>query len=215
MLASGYLYSRTAIWLGGQITPPAAPSPGHFARLGTFSATQSYIAVMGKSATSPTWINASILAGAGFFILALILSAVFDPKIRVLHALQALIYVAVIMLTRRDNAWGFGAGCIVAAFWNYSALFVTNFVKAGLQQLSILLRTGQLHRPDLLVAVIAAGGHFLLIIACLAGFLRTRPGPRRWGGFLTGGILAVGYLVLIVITTGPQYIGLLKRIFHR
>ncbi|MDP2997382.1 MAG: hypothetical protein Q8N47_07830 [Bryobacterales bacterium] len=169
---------------------------------------------MGRSATNPAWINASILVGAGFFIFALILSAVFDPKIRVLHALQALIYIAVIVLTRRNSAWGFGAGCIIAAVWNYINLFVTTFVKAGLQQLSTLLRTGQLHRPDLVIAVIAAAGHFLLILACLAGFLRMRPGTRRWGQFIAGGALAVGYFVAIVITTGPQYIGLLKRIFR-
>ena len=169
---------------------------------------------MSKSGTTPAWINASILAGAGFFIFALFLSAVFDPKIRVLHALQALIYIAVIVLTSRNNAWGFGAGCIIAAFWNYINLFVTTFIKAGLQQLSTLLRTGQLHRPDLLIAVIAAAGHFLLIIACLAGFLRTRPEARRWGQFILGGVLAVGYLVIIIITTAPQYTGLLKRVFR-
>ena len=122
---------------------------------------------------------------------ALILSAVFDPTIRFLHVLQALIYIAVIVLTRKSSAWGFGAGCIIAVFWNYMNLFVTTFVKAGLQQLSILLRTGQLQRPDLLIAVIAAGGHFLLIIACLVGFLRTRPRVQQWGKFMAGGALAV------------------------
>ncbi len=168
---------------------------------------------MAKGGASAGWINVSILAGAGFFIFALFLSAFFDPKIRVLHTLQALIYVAVIVLTRKNIAWGFGAGCIIAAFWNYTNLFVTTFVKAGLQQLLSLLRTGQLRRPDLLVAVIAAGAHFLLIIACLAGFLRTRPTARRWAEFMGGGVLAVGYFAAIIITTGPQYIGLMKRVF--
>lgn len=169
---------------------------------------------MNSSRTNPAWINASILAGAGCFIFALVLSAVFDPKIRVLHALQALIYIAVIVLTRRNSAWGFGAGCIISAFWNYINLFVTTFIKAGMEQLSILLQTGHLPRPDLLVAVIAAAGHFLLIIACLAGFLRERPRARQWAQFVTGGALAVGYLVGIIVTTGPQYIGLLKRTFR-
>lgn len=166
---------------------------------------------MWTSRRSPRWINASILAGAGFFIFALFLSAVFDPRIRLLHALQALIYIAVILLTRRQSAWGFGAGCIIAGFWNYIA---ATFIKAGLQQTSILFRTGQFQRPDLLIAVIAAAGHFLLIGACLAGFLRTRPGIGRWGHFAGGGALAIGYFVLIITTTGPQYIGLLKRVFH-
>src|SRR5262245_18194053 len=103
---------------------------------------------MSRSAAKPRWISAFILVGSLFFIFALVLSAVFDPKIRVLHTLQALIYVAVILLTRRNSAWGFGAGCIVAAFWNYINLFITNFIKSGLQQLLILLQTGQLYRPD-------------------------------------------------------------------
>jgi antibiotic biosynthesis monooxygenase (ABM) superfamily enzyme len=55
--------------------------------------------MMSKPAAKPGWIEASMLVGAGFFIFALILSAVFDPSIRVLPALQALIYVAVIILT--------------------------------------------------------------------------------------------------------------------
>ncbi|HSB17093.1 MAG TPA: hypothetical protein VLE22_21765 [Bryobacteraceae bacterium] len=131
-----------------------------------------------------------------------------------LHALQAVIYVAVIVLARMQSAWGFGAGCIIAAFWNYINLFVTTFIKAGVQQFSILLRTGELPRPDLLIAVVAAAGHFLLIGACLAGFLRTRPELRQWGQFVGGGVLAVGYFALIIITTGPQYVGLLKRVFH-
>jgi hypothetical protein len=162
----------------------------------------------------PAWIRVSILIGAGIFIFALILSAVFDPKIRVLHTLQALIYVAVIVSTRKDNAWAFGAGFFIAVLWNYTNLFVTTFIRAGMQELSILLRTGHLHRPDLLVAVVAAAGHFLLMAACLAGFLRMRPGMRRTGEFVAGGVLAVGYFALIIMTTGAQYVPLLKKVFR-
>jgi hypothetical protein len=169
--------------------------------------------MMSKPATNPGWIDASMVVGAGFFIFALVLSAVFDPRIRVLHALQVLIYVAVIILTRRGSSWGFGAGCLIAAFWNYTNLFVTTFIRAGLEQLATLIHTGQLQRPDLVVAVVAAVGHFLMIVACVVGFLRTGPGLRQWGQFLGGGILAVAYLVAIIFTTGPQYIGLVKRVF--
>jgi len=76
---------------------------------------------------------------------------------------------------------GFGAGCAIALFWNYINLFVTTFFKAGLQQLSILLETGQLHRPDLLTAVVAVVGHFLIIMGCVAGCVRTHPGSRHGG----------------------------------
>jgi antibiotic biosynthesis monooxygenase (ABM) superfamily enzyme len=56
----------------------------------------------------PRWLRVAIVVGAGLFIAALLLSAVFEPRIRLLHLLQALIYVAVIVLTRRGSAWGFG-----------------------------------------------------------------------------------------------------------
>ncbi|HEU0005951.1 MAG TPA: hypothetical protein VFS12_08170 [Terriglobia bacterium] len=39
---------------------------------------------------------------------------------------------------------GYGAGCIISAFWNYINLFVTTFIKAGVEQLLDLLQTGQL-----------------------------------------------------------------------
>jgi len=65
-----------------------------------------------------------------------------------------------------------------------------------------------------LIALIAAGGHFLLIIGCLAGFARTRPKGRHVAQFLAGGVIAVAYFVAIILTTGPQYIPLLKRVFR-
>ena len=161
----------------------------------------------------PLWIQVPIWIGAGCFVFALLLSAVYDPSIRVLHALQALIYVAIVVLTRRGSAWGFGAGCGIAAFWNYINLFVTTFIQAGLDQLGTLLQTGDIPRPDLLIAIVAAGGHFLLLAACAAGFVRARPGLAQWGRFVAGGVLAPVYLVAIIVTTGPQYIDLLKRAF--
>lgn len=59
---------------------------------------------MPKIEAEPAWIRWAILIGAGFFIFALFLSAVYEPKIRVLHALQALIYFAVVWLASRKSA---------------------------------------------------------------------------------------------------------------
>jgi hypothetical protein len=159
-------------------------------------------------------IYASIVVGAGLFIAALLISAIFEPSIRVLHTLQALPYVVIIILTRKNSAWAYGAGGFIAGFWNYMAIFVNTFVQNGVQQLVVLIRTGQVDRPDQLIAVVAAGGHFLLILACLAGFLRMRPGIKQWGQFLAGGVLAVSYFVAIIVATGPQYVDQLKRVFH-
>jgi hypothetical protein len=162
--------------------------------------------------SAPAWARFSVQAGTGLVILALFVSAVSDPTIRVLHALQALIYVAAIVLARRDNAWGLGAGCIIAAFWNYMNLFVSNFIATGLRELSLLLTAGEL-RPGQ-IAVVAAIGHFLLIFGCLALFLQLRPRLRLWRQFVGGGVLAVGYLVLIVFATGPQFVGILRQVFR-
>ena len=160
------------------------------------------------------WIDACIAFGAGFFILALFLSAVFDPTIRVLHFLQALIYAAILIATRQRRAWGFGVGVFIATFWNYTNLFVTTFVANGWQQLLVLVHTGTLPRPDLLVALIAAGGHFLIIFACAVGFYRLHPRAREWVQFVAGGILSVLYFIAIIFTTGRQYIPLIRRVFH-
>jgi hypothetical protein len=138
---------------------------------------------------------------------------VFEPSIRVLHALQALIYVAVVILTRRNSPWGYGAGVVVSAFWNYINLFVTTFIKNGVDQLIQLLQTGRIARPDQFLAVIAATGHFVLIVACLIGFLKNRPKAPEWSEFVGGGLLAMAYFMAIIFMTGPQYIPLLRRTF--
>ena len=168
---------------------------------------------MGAPRAESRWLRWSIVVGAGLSIFALFLSAVFEPSIRVLHALQALIYVAVVMLTRRNSPWGYGAGVVVSAFWNYVNLFVTTFIRSGLDQLAALLQTGRIARPDQFLALIAATGHFVLIAACLIGFLKSRPNAGAWRQFVGGGLLAVAYFIAIIVVTGPQYIPLLRRTF--
>jgi len=76
-----------------------------------------------------------------------------------------------------------------------------------------LLQTGRIARPDQFLAIVAATGHFVLIVACLIGFLETRPKPGAWTKFIGGGLLAIAYLVGIIFITGPQYIPLLRRTF--
>ena len=169
---------------------------------------------MRKMSRGRDWVQWSIDFGAGFFLLALILSAVFEPRIRVLHTLQALIYIAVMVLTRRQSAWGFGAGFFIAAFWNYTNIFVTTFVRNGVNQIGLLLHTGHMRHPDALIAAIAAFGHFLMMAACAFGWLRLRPGRREVGEFVLGGLLAVGYFVLIIFATGRQYIPLIRHVFR-
>jgi hypothetical protein len=150
------------------------------------------------------WIRISIPIGAGLFTLALALSAALIPQLRLLHLLQALIYVTVIVLTRRNSPWGFGAGVIVPTAWNCLSLFITHLIQAGAEQLWLLLRTGHVRRPDTLAVLLGGVAHLVLIIACVAGFLHLRPGRKQWAQFFAGGVLAMAYLALIIVTTAPR-----------
>src|SRR5882757_6024250 len=80
--------------------------------------------------------------GAGLFIFALVGSAIAVPQLRLPHAFQALIYVVVILLARRNSAWGFGAGFTIAVAWNSLQLFITHLVQAGAHELWTLASTG-------------------------------------------------------------------------
>jgi hypothetical protein len=54
--------------------------------------------------------------------------------------------------------------------------------------------------------MVMVGGvaHFLLIIACMAGFIQLRPGIRQWEQFFAGGLLALAYFALIIVTLAPH-----------
>ncbi len=126
------------------------------------------------------------------------------PQLRLLHLLQALIYVAIVILTRRNSPWGFGAGVIVPTAWNCLGLFITHLIQAGAGQLWLLLRTGHVTRPDTLAVLLGSIAHFLLITACIAGFVQLRPGKKHWLQFFGGGLLAMAYFALIIFTTAPR-----------
>lgn len=146
------------------------------------------------------WTTALIVGGAGIFVLGLLVSAVLDPRIRVLHILQALPYFVIAALAFRNSPWGFGAGASIAAFWNYIWL-------------SQVLRPANWTDWSLLMTLLPAAGHFAIIIGSLAAFIRIRPGVRHWTRFIVGGVISVAYLVAIVVITGPQYIEMLRQAF--
>ena len=146
----------------------------------------------------------SILTGVGLFILALLLSAVFVPQLCLLHLLQGLIYVAIVVLTRRSSPRGFGVGVIIPAAWNCLNLFVTHLFQKGAVQFWSLVRTGHVSRPETLMVMVGGVAHFLLIIACMIGFILLRPRRKQWGQFFAGGLLALAYFALIIVTAAPH-----------
>jgi hypothetical protein len=161
------------------------------------------VAAPTKPATNAAWINAFILVGSVMFLCALAVSAIFLPQWRVLHVLQALPYVAIIALTRRKSAWGFGAGVFTATFWNVLVLFRSPVGPQATQAIENLFRAGQAQRPDVLLQLFGACGHVLIIAACLVGFFRTRPAARQWSQFAAGGVLTIGYFLAMAFTVGP------------
>jgi hypothetical protein len=153
---------------------------------------------------SSRWTHVAIPVAVGLFILALTLSAVFVPQLRPLHSLQALIYVAVLVLTRQNSPWGFGAGVIVATAWNCLNLFVTHLFQAGAVQFWSLVHTRHLSRPDTLMVMVGGMAHFLLILACMVGFIQLRPRMKQWRQFFAGGFLALAYFALIIAVAAPH-----------
>jgi hypothetical protein len=144
-----------------------------------------------------SWPLTAIHVGASMFVVALAASVFFDPSIWVLHALQALIYVAVMVLAQRESPFGFGAGFAIAMLWNGANLFVTGFIPAALHTLQTVLSRGHIVRPVLLLVLVGAAGHFLMIAGCLVCFFRSSTGRGQWARFLGGAILGIIALALI------------------
>jgi hypothetical protein len=155
-------------------------------------------------ATGSAWTRVWIPTGAAFFLVALSVSGLVVPQLRLLHLLQALIYVAVVILARRNNAWGFGAGVTIAVVWNSLNLFVTHLIQAGAVAFWLFLRTGQVRRLDTMMVTLGSIGHFILIIACLAALLGQRTENGKWWKFAGGGLAVLAYFALIVVIARPR-----------
>jgi hypothetical protein len=161
---------------------------------------------------SATWISATRLwipIGAALFTVALIVSAVVVPELRLLHVLQALIYVAIVILARSNSMWAIGAGLTIAVVWNGNALFVTHNMQRGVTVLWSLLQTGQMRElgphPIVPMMVLLGGiGHFVLIIACLAALFDPRIDDKKPWKMVAGGISVLAYFALIIIVSAPR-----------
>ena len=153
-----------------------------------------------RTSSTQLWIP----LGAGLFILALAVSAAVVPQLRLLHFLQALIYVAVILLARRNNVWGMGAGVFVAAVWNTLQIGITHLAQVGAVVLWHFVSTGQVRRPDTMMVPIGTLGHFILIFGCLAAVVGDRTTPKKWWKFAGGGLLGIAYFACIVAIALPR-----------
>jgi len=65
------------------------------------------------------------------------------------------------------------------------------------------------------IALLAATGHFGMILFCAIGYARLP--NKRWtdaGVLLVSGAAAIAYFWLIIALAGPQHLPLFRRTFH-
>jgi hypothetical protein len=156
---------------------------------------------------SATWISATrvwIPIGAALFTVALVVSALVVPQLRLLHFLQALIYVAVVILARHNSMWGVGAGVTIAVVWNSLNLFVTHNMQRGAAAFWSFLWTGQMRELIPMLVMLGGIGHLVLITACLAALFDRRIKDKKLWKMVAGGVVALAYFALIVIVARPR-----------
>ena len=132
--------------------------------------------------------------GAALFLVALAVSAVAVPELRPLHFLQVLIYLAVVILARRNNVYALGAGFTIAVTWNCLEFFGPHLIQAGATKFWSFLHTGQVQHLETM----------MVIIACLTAFFHQTTDARKWRKFIAGGVLVLGYFALIVAVARPR-----------
>jgi hypothetical protein len=82
------------------------------------------------------------------------------------------------VLCLRHSKLGYALGLVTGAFWLWMAGFLTTFVRNGFERLDILVRTGSIDRPDILIAVPAAVSMTGLLLLSCVGYARLR--SKSW-----------------------------------
>jgi len=148
------------------------------------------------------------------FVVALAVAAYWDPTIRVLHGVEALPYLAAAVLCLRRVRFGYPLGAVSGAFWLWSASFLTTFVRNGFERAAILIRTGHVDRPDILIAApaaIACGG---LVVFSLLGYAMTPAKSARDAALFAAALVLVpGFFIAIFAAFAPQYLGMFRRFY--
>ena len=152
------------------------------------------------SSSTRVWIP----IGGGLFLVALAVSAVAVPELRPLHFFQALIYVTVVFLARRNNVFAFGAGFTIAVAWDCLEFFGPHLIQAGAVMFWSFLHTGQVQHLETMMVPIGGIGHLILIVACLTALAHQTTDSKKWWKFIAGGVLVLAYFALIVAIASPH-----------
>lgn len=151
---------------------------------------------------------------AALFVVVLVVSAWFDKSIRVLHLFEALPYLASPLLSRKRPKMGYMLGFASGTFWLWTAGFLTTFIWNGFERVIMLLSTGSVDRPDILLAVPGFIGTFGLVLASVVGYLSCKDKVLRdllWFAWI---VFAVSLFFLgIFAAFAPQYLGMFTHLF--
>lgn len=158
---------------------------------------------------------AAAICAAGF-IVVLAVAAYWDPSIRVLHVFEALPYLLAATLCLRRNPFGYALGFAGGVFWLLMGGLASTFIRNGFERLEMLLRTGAVDRPDVLIAVPAAVATAGLALCSIAGYARLP--NKSWRDVMALGVAMVGvpaFYAGIFAVFKPQYLGLFSRLVSR
>ena len=133
-----------------------------------------------RSSSTHVWIP----IGAGLFLVALAVSAVAVPQLRLLHLLQALIYVAVVTLARRNSVFALGTGFTIAVARNCLEFFGPQLIQASAVLFWTFLHTGQVRHDETMMVTVGGIGHLVLIFACPTALFNQTTDTRKWWRFL-------------------------------
>jgi hypothetical protein len=150
---------------------------------------------------------------AAAFIGVLAVSAYWDPSIRILHAVESLPYLMAGVLCLRRRKPGYALGLAGGVFWLWTAGFLTTFIRNGFERLEMLLRTGSVDRPDILIAVPAAVATAGLALSSAIGYARLPNKSWRDVAVLAAACVMVPVFFLAIFAAfAPQYLQMFRRL---
>jgi hypothetical protein len=153
--------------------------------------------------TAPEWL---ITVGSSIFIVALAVSALFVPEIRWLHVVQALLYVAALLLCLRRSRWGHFLGAATAGLWNALAAFASPLFAELLDNPT---------QPDLFLSGLAWLANLAVVVGCAWGYGRlTAKSYWDLGGFILTFVGTTAFLVAATAILAPDYLAAFSRALH-
>lgn len=141
------------------------------------------------------------------FVGILAIAAYWDPSIRVLHTFEAIPYLVAAALCLRRRTLGYALAVAGGLFWLCSGALLTTFVRNGFERVAMLMRTGHVDRPDVLIA--APAGIFtagLAVFGAAAYVWHAPKRPRDAATFLGSLAGTTAFFLMIFALFAPRYL---------